>query len=117
MPENLINAIISIEDKTFWDHHGFNFWRMGGAIKEYLEGGGQISGTSTITQQLARNVYLSESKSDASIRRETAREGVLRGGLWGAAIVHSCRFRVFVGGLGDGGVCCGEAFSLDPLYR
>lgn len=72
MPENLINAIISIEDKTFWDHHGFNFWRMGGAVKEYLEGGGQISGTSTITQQLARNVYLSESKSIRSLGRKVS---------------------------------------------
>lgn len=72
MPENLINAIVSIEDKTFWKHHGFNFWRMGGAVKEYLEGGGQISGTSTITQQLARNVYLSESKSVRSLGRKVS---------------------------------------------
>ena len=70
MPKNLINAVVSIEDKTFWKHHGFNFWRMLGAIKNSLFSGGEISGTSTITQQLARNVYLSETKSVRSLSRK-----------------------------------------------
>ena len=70
MPEDLINAVVAIEDKTFWKHHGFNFTRILGAIKETLVDGGNISGTSTITQQLARNVYLSESKSTYSLNRK-----------------------------------------------
>lgn len=70
LPEDLINAIVSIEDKTFWDHHGFNFVRIMGAIKESIFGGGQISGTSTLTQQLARNIYLADSKSTRSMSRK-----------------------------------------------
>lgn len=70
MPQDLIDAVVSIEDKTFWDHHGFNFWRIGGAIKDSILSGGNISGTSTITQQLARNVYLSETKSVRSLARK-----------------------------------------------
>ncbi|MCQ2547921.1 MAG: transglycosylase domain-containing protein [Clostridia bacterium] len=70
IPENMINAIVAIEDKTFWDHHGFNFTRMLGAIKDAVFGGGGISGTSTITQQLARNVYLADIKSERSIKRK-----------------------------------------------
>lgn len=70
IPKNMINAIVSIEDKTFWDHHGFNFVRMLGAIRESIFSGGQISGTSTITQQLARNVYLPETKSVRSLNRK-----------------------------------------------
>ena len=70
MPENLINSFIAIEDKTFWKHHGFNWTRMFGAILSSFGGGGRISGTSTITQQLARNVYLSDIKSVRSIRRK-----------------------------------------------
>ena len=70
MPENLVNAVVAIEDKTFWKHHGFNFMRILGAIKESILDGGNISGTSTITQQLARNVYLAESKSSYSIDRK-----------------------------------------------
>ena len=70
MPEDLINSFIAIEDKTFWKHHGFNWTRMIGAILSSFRGEGRISGTSTITQQLARNVYLSDIKSQRSIRRK-----------------------------------------------
>ena len=70
MPENLINSFVAIEDKTFWKHHGFNWTRMIGAVLSSLTGSGRISGTSTITQQLARNVYLADIKSVRSIRRK-----------------------------------------------
>lgn len=70
MPENMINAVVSIEDQKFWKHHGFNFTRIIGAIKDSVFGGGQISGTSTVTQQLARNVYLSDIKSKRSMGRK-----------------------------------------------
>ncbi len=69
-PEDLVNAFVAIEDKTFWKHHGFNWTRMIGAVIQSVVGGGNISGTSTITQQLARNVYLSDTKSVRSIKRK-----------------------------------------------
>lgn len=72
LPKNLKDGIVAIEDKTFWDHNGFNFVRIMGAIKNSLVGGGQISGTSTITQQLARNIYLAKSKSERSFNRKIA---------------------------------------------
>ena len=71
MPDNLKNSFIAIEDKTFYKHHGFNFRRMFGAVLSKLTGrSDSISGTSTITQQLARNAYLSEIKSQRSISRK-----------------------------------------------
>lgn len=70
IPNNLKNAFIAIEDKTFWTHHGFNFKRMIGAVVKSVFGGSGISGTSTITQQLARNVYLADIKSQRSIKRK-----------------------------------------------
>ncbi len=70
LPPDLIDAFVSIEDKTFWDHHGFNFVRIFGAIFESITQGERISGTSTITQQLARNLYLAESKSQRSMTRK-----------------------------------------------
>ncbi|MBE6018829.1 MAG: hypothetical protein E7230_00595 [Clostridiales bacterium] len=70
LPENLKNAFIAVEDKTFWTHNGFNIRRIFGAIWSSVTGGGEISGTSTITQQLARNVFLPEEKSVRSIKRK-----------------------------------------------
>ncbi len=70
IPKNMVNAVVSIEDKKFWTHHGFNFIRMIGAIKDAVTGGGSVSGTSTVTQQLARNVYLADIKSQRSMGRK-----------------------------------------------
>lgn len=70
MPDDLKNAFIAIEDKTFYSHHGFNFRRMIGAVIQSVLHRSSISGTSTITQQLARNAYLAEIKSQRSIRRK-----------------------------------------------
>ena len=70
LPKNMVNAIVALEDKTFWDHHGFNWKRMVGAVLQSLTGGGGISGTSTLTQQLARNVYLPDIMSQRSLRRK-----------------------------------------------
>ena len=69
LPDNLKNAFIAIEDKTFWKHSGFNFVRMAGALKDSITTG-RVSGTSTISQQLARNIFLKESKSERSIKRK-----------------------------------------------
>ncbi|MBK5253779.1 MAG: transglycosylase domain-containing protein [Peptostreptococcaceae bacterium] len=70
LPEDLVDSFIALEDKTFREHNGFNWIRIMGAIKESLLGGGQISGTSTITQQLARNVYLPDVMSTHSMNRK-----------------------------------------------
>ena len=70
MPKNLVNAYVALEDKTFWNHHGFNFVRILGAIKDSVTSGGQVSGTSTITQQLARNVFLKKDMSKRNLKRK-----------------------------------------------
>lgn len=70
LPKNLVNAVVAIEDKTFWTHHGFNVVRIFGAIWDSIRSGGSISGTSTITQQLARNVYLVDTKNVRSLNRK-----------------------------------------------
>ncbi|MBP3894982.1 MAG: transglycosylase domain-containing protein [Mogibacterium sp.] len=69
LPDNLKNAFVAVEDKTFWEHSGFNFRRIFGAILDAVHGG-RISGTSTITQQLARNIFLPEEKEIRSIERK-----------------------------------------------
>ncbi|MDD6190082.1 MAG: transglycosylase domain-containing protein [Firmicutes bacterium] len=70
IPDDMVNAIVALEDKKFWSHNGFNFIRMVGAVKDGILNGGRVSGTSTVTQQLARNVYLSEIKSERSLTRK-----------------------------------------------
>ncbi|MDR0518678.1 MAG: transglycosylase domain-containing protein [Clostridiales Family XIII bacterium] len=70
LPENMKNAIIAIEDKTFREHHGFNFVRIVGALRDSLVNGQGASGTSTITQQLARNIWLTDKQFERSYKRK-----------------------------------------------
>ncbi len=67
-----INAFISIEDKTFWEHNGFNFIRLMGAVRDTVFSFGEkrLGGTSTITQQLARNIYLEDERSSRNVDRK-----------------------------------------------
>ncbi len=70
IPLNVQNAFIAIEDKTFRTHHGFNIVRIFGAIFNKIVHGGDIGGTSTITQQLARNLYLEDTMMERSLDRK-----------------------------------------------
>ena len=57
MPQNLIDAYVSIEDERFYSHHGVDIKRTGGAILSYITNFGNSSyGGSTITQQLVKNL-------------------------------------------------------------
>jgi penicillin-binding protein 1A len=55
--------LVSIEDKDFYRHSGINFWRIVGAAYRDLESGGKVQGASTLTMQLARNLFLSPDRS------------------------------------------------------
>src|SRR5579864_7835455 len=58
-PPVLREAIVSIEDKDFYRHSGINFWRIMGAAYRDISSGGKVQGASTLTMQLARNLFLS----------------------------------------------------------
>jgi penicillin-binding protein 1A len=58
-PPVLRDALVSIEDKDFYSHSGINFWRIVGAAYRDIESGGKVQGASTLTMQLARNLFLS----------------------------------------------------------
>src|SRR5437879_2430985 len=62
-PEVLRDALISIEDKDFYRHWGVNVWRIAGAAYRDIESGGKVQGASTLTMQLARNLFLSPDRA------------------------------------------------------
>ena len=76
MPDKLTGAFIAIEDRRFSEHWGVDVIRLVGAFKNKLLHGSRLAGTSTLTQQLARNIYLFEQRSDRDIGRK-AREILL----------------------------------------
>jgi len=63
MSPYLKEAVVAVEDKDFYQHGGFDYSRIAGAILVDIKAGGKVQGASTITQQYARNLYLSHEKS------------------------------------------------------
>ncbi len=59
----LREAVISIEDKDFESHWGINVLRIGGALMHDLRSHGRAQGASTLTMQLARNLFLSSERT------------------------------------------------------
>ena len=87
MSPNLIKAVVSVEDQRFYDHNGVDFIRVAAAAVRNLQEGRRAEGGSTITQQLARQTFLSRDKTyrrklkevilAAHIEREYAKKEIL----------------------------------------
>jgi penicillin-binding protein 1A len=61
IPQTLQEAVLSIEDRRFYSHWGMNLWRTAGAA--VMSARGHRQGGSTLTQQLARNVFLTQQRT------------------------------------------------------
>jgi hypothetical protein len=59
----LRQAVISIEDKSFESHWGINVFRVAGAVWHDIRSHGRAQGASTLTMQLARNLFLSSERT------------------------------------------------------
>lgn len=62
VPQRLQNAFLATEDSRFYDHHGLDPIGIARAIYVAVSNGGASQGASTITQQLARNFFLTPEK-------------------------------------------------------
>lgn len=63
IPESLRIAIVATEDQRFYEHSGLDFWAIGRAVVKDIIARSAVEGGSTITQQLAKNVFLSADKT------------------------------------------------------
>ncbi|TFH03974.1 MAG: PBP1A family penicillin-binding protein, partial [Spirochaetales bacterium] len=67
LPRHVIYALVTREDNAFFQHSGFNLWRLtiaaGNLVLDFVTGGraGYFSGASTVTQQLAKMMYTDQS--------------------------------------------------------
>jgi penicillin-binding protein 1A len=117
--QNMLNAVVSIEDKRFYTHHGVDPIRIGGAFLANMRAGHTVQGGSTITQQLAGLALLDRNEKTykrkiqeavLAVRIENAysKEDIL------TAYLNRCYF-----GIGKSGmVCYGiEAAANDILGK
>ena len=63
LPESLVGAFVCTEDPQFWDHKGISPYFIGYAIRENLQRKKISRGASTITMQVARNLFLNHNRT------------------------------------------------------
>lgn len=67
IPENLVDAFVSIEDHRFWEHNGVDWYRTAGAVVNFVTSYTGRYGGSTITQQFIKNFTM---ENDVTIQRK-----------------------------------------------
>ena len=72
VPSHVLDAIVVAEDGTFYEHGGIDWFEVQESIEKNLDEGRAARGASTITQQLAKNLFLSTSKDPVRKLREAA---------------------------------------------
>jgi penicillin-binding protein 1A len=63
MPDHLVKATLATEDRRFYEHFGIDFYGTVRALMTNAKAGGVVQGGSTITQQLAKNLFLSNERT------------------------------------------------------
>jgi penicillin-binding protein 2D len=72
IPHHLVDATIAVEDQSFYHHGGFSPSGLTRALWVDLKSGGWVEGGSTITQQLAKNLFLTQEQTVSRKMREAA---------------------------------------------
>ncbi len=98
IPDNLANAVIAIEDRRFYKHWGIDLRRIAGAIVVDIIRGHYAQGASTITQQLARNLYLTSRQTLVRKIREALTALQLESYYTKREILESYLNQVYLGG-------------------
>jgi penicillin-binding protein 2A len=63
IPKKVQQAFVAVEDKRFYEHGGVDIWGIGRALVKDIVAHSAVEGASTITQQVARNIFLNADKT------------------------------------------------------
>ncbi len=117
VPKDLQNATVAIEDKRFYQHIGFDPMGIIRAAFSNVLGGGFSQGASTITQQLARNVYLSRKKTLSRKVQEIALAVALERKFSKQQILEMYLNEVFYGSGANGVEAAAQTYFGKPAKR
>jgi penicillin-binding protein 1B len=70
IPPDLVEAVLNVEDQRFFEHHGLDYRRIAAAFAANFKAGRVVQGGSTLTQQLAKNLFLTPKRSIVRKGRE-----------------------------------------------
>ncbi len=108
IPKTMTGAMVAVEDRRYWSHPGVDPFGIGRAMIVNLKAGHNVQGASTITQQLARNVFLTSNKTFGRKAREVILSLALERKFTKEALLELYLNRVYFGG---------GAYGIDAAAR
>ncbi|PTM98631.1 penicillin-binding protein 1A [Mycoplana dimorpha] len=109
LPDHLIKAVLATEDRRFFDHFGIDFLGLARAMTENARAGGVVQGGSTLSQQLAKNLFLNNERTIERKIKEAFLSLWLEANLSKKEILRLYLDRAYMGG-GTFGVAAASQF-------
>lgn len=98
LPDHLVKAVLATEDRRFFEHFGIDFLGLVRAMTENARAGGVVQGGSTITQQLAKNLFLTNERTIERKIKEAFLAVWLEANLTKREILNLYLDRAYMGG-------------------
>ncbi|MFZ2101674.1 MAG: PBP1A family penicillin-binding protein [Oricola sp.] len=116
LPDHLIKAVLATEDRRFFEHYGLDFLGLMRAMTENARAGSVVQGGSTISQQLAKNLFLSNERTYSRKIKEAFLSLWLEANLTKEEILKLYLDRAYMGG-GTFGVAAAAEFYFGKDVR
>ena len=116
LPDHFVKAVLATEDRRFFDHWGIDLFGLLRAVGENARAGGVVQGGSTLTQQLAKNVFLTPEQSLERKINEAFLSIWLEANLSKREILSMYLDRAYMGG-GSFGAAAAAEFYFDKSIR
>src|SRR5690606_24268591 len=98
MPDHVIKAVLATEDRRFFEHFGIDFVGLARALAENMRANSVVQGGSTITQQLAKNLFLTNERTVERKIKEAFLAAWLEANLSKKEILQLYLDRAYLGG-------------------
>ena len=112
LPDHVIKAVLATEDRRFFEHFGIDFIGLARALSENVRANSVVQGGSTITQQLAKNLFLTNERSMERKIKEAYLALWLEWNLSKKEILQLYLDRAYMGG-GTFGIAAAADFYFD----
>jgi penicillin-binding protein 1A len=112
LPEHVVNAVLATEDRRFYEHFGIDFVGLARALAQNVRANQVVQGGSTLTQQLAKNLFLTNERTVERKIKEAFLALWLEMNLTKREILQLYLDRAYMGG-GTFGIAAAADFYFD----